>query len=694
MKSWLMILGSLVVFVLPARAADIQLDNVQFKSQSPPGDWSQNMNCGPASALMLAGYYLDFAPTEDGLKAVIDWLYENNYLSPQPGADYYDGNATTMALLSNVLAGYFKLGPLVKQNKNDLDLLADKLSKGNPIIVAVNIQMDPQKQGHFMLLVGLNETEVIVHDPGKTLGEYNYYSHNQFLASWQTSNYASLFVDTSPVSWHPDGSLIQVAGDAKIYVLIDGKAHWIINEAVFNAHNFDWQKVIQISESEFECYSYGGEINWQPYRELFKVGEIYYLMEKQSLGSSGGSVYQFSSAVSFNSWNIQGMVKQLNVSEAEVKYFSKYASGGLLYVRHGTLVKPTFSVPGYGPGAVFVAVHNGELLPFENWNLFCEMGYDQLPVTLVGQDQFYASLQNIGSLITTEQSQQCLNPSNEYGQGWQGFQLTIDNDGDGISADAGDCDDSDQNVFPGQMEICDGVDNNCDGQIDEGVKNVCGQCGAVPIEICDGVDNDCDGQVDEGVKNACGQCGSVPFEVCDAVDNDCDGQIDEGELCPSGKLCFAGACVAIQIEPEDDPTPDPAPDPEYEPEPENEPEPEFVPEPIDEPEGDEEPEKSDSVNCTVICPSDMKAFVWYGASGQASGGGAASFSSTIGEICERGAAWIDFNCACKYPNEWACFDPAEAVIQCDHEFETKIPGLIDSAGEGEVWFTDFECFPE
>jgi hypothetical protein len=79
-----------------------------------------------------------------------------------------------------------------------------------------------------------------------------------------------------------------------------------------------------------------------------------------------------------------------------------------------------------------------------------------------------------------------------------------------------------------QTEICDGKDNNCDGSIDEGVKNDCGTCGAVPVEVCDGYDNDCDGSIDEGVKNDCGTCGAVPVEVCDGYDNDCDGSIDEG----------------------------------------------------------------------------------------------------------------------------------------------------------------------
>jgi hypothetical protein len=46
---------------------------------------------------------------------------------------------------------------------------------------------------------------------------------------------------------------------------------------------------------------------------------------------------------------------------------------------------------------------------------------------------------------------------------------TIDNDGDGVSEDE-DCDDMDPNNFPGNIEFCDGQDNNCDGAIDEGLS--------------------------------------------------------------------------------------------------------------------------------------------------------------------------------------------------------------------------------
>ncbi len=47
-----------------------------------------------------------------------------------------------------------------------------------------------------------------------------------------------------------------------------------------------------------------------------------------------------------------------------------------------------------------------------------------------------------------------------------------DADGDGACVPF-DCDDSDPDVFPGATEVCDGVDNNCDGTIDEGCGGSC-----------------------------------------------------------------------------------------------------------------------------------------------------------------------------------------------------------------------------
>ncbi|MED5369690.1 MAG: MopE-related protein [Myxococcota bacterium] len=155
--------------------------------------------------------------------------------------------------------------------------------------------------------------------------------------------------------------------------------------------------------------------------------------------------------------------------------------------------------------------------------------------------------------------------------------LFADADQDGFNA-ADDCDDDNASVYPGASEVCDGLDNDCDGTADNGASDavvwyqdadgdgfgdtdatleactvpagysaVAGDCddssiyinpGAVEDDCTDPVDYNCDGSVGyadadgDGVP-ACEDCDDsdaarLPggVEICDELDNDCDGQVD------------------------------------------------------------------------------------------------------------------------------------------------------------------------
>ena len=92
----------------------------------------------------------------------------------------------------------------------------------------------------------------------------------------------------------------------------------------------------------------------------------------------------------------------------------------------------------------------------------------------------------------------------------------VDSDGDGFLACA-ECDDSDDTVFPGAPELCDGIDNDCDGAVPDDEQDDDGD-GFAP---CDGDCDDSDPAVaPDGV------------EVCeDGKDNDCDGVTDPEDRC-------------------------------------------------------------------------------------------------------------------------------------------------------------------
>jgi hypothetical protein len=110
-----------------------------------------------------------------------------------------------------------------------------------------------------------------------------------------------------------------------------------------------------------------------------------------------------------------------------------------------------------------------------------------------------------------------------------------DSDGDGFTASE-DCNDSDAAISPSSEEICDGIDNNCDGSVDEGVTDVFyadsdGDSFGDPLATVDSCEAP-DGHVP--ISNDCDDGDADIFpgapERCNGLDDDCDGETDEDVL--------------------------------------------------------------------------------------------------------------------------------------------------------------------
>jgi hypothetical protein len=102
----------------------------------------------------------------------------------------------------------------------------------------------------------------------------------------------------------------------------------------------------------------------------------------------------------------------------------------------------------------------------------------------------------------------------------------------GYADEPGDCAPIEPDKHPGAVEVCNLIDDDCDGTVDEGVRPVCG------VGRCAREDTTCD-------PADCHPANPQP-ETCNALDDDCNGVADDADdLCPAGEACLGVRCIAV-----------------------------------------------------------------------------------------------------------------------------------------------------
>jgi len=109
-----------------------------------------------------------------------------------------------------------------------------------------------------------------------------------------------------------------------------------------------------------------------------------------------------------------------------------------------------------------------------------------------------------------------------------------------------DCVDADAAIHPGAAEACNAVDDDCDGEIDPDCECVDGattSCGATAVGACALGVATCEG----GRWGACAGEVAMASETCNGIDDDCDGTIDDhtDRACGAGRACLDGVCVDV-----------------------------------------------------------------------------------------------------------------------------------------------------
>ncbi|OGL99913.1 hypothetical protein A2501_04795 [Candidatus Uhrbacteria bacterium RIFOXYC12_FULL_57_11] len=194
--------------------------------------------------------------------------------------------------------------------------------------------------------------------------------------------------------WHPDGTLVKVPNDPKVYLVESGNARHIDDESVFWSYDWNFDDVVRVSDEELACLGTGEEIAREGSVDLgYGEDGHAWLLVKDTDGSAWKQRLPSGAADEVaESWGFSGDLGMDPIfSEATLDAYR--TRSGTAPFRDGTILKES------GRSDVYV-VSDGVALPVKDWDTYLLMGYGERDILTVGDGLVAEAMgDNVGSCM-------------------------------------------------------------------------------------------------------------------------------------------------------------------------------------------------------------------------------------------------------------------------------------------------------
>jgi|GEM_PF-6293663 len=245
--------------------------------------------------------------------------------------------------------------------------------------------------------------------------------------------------DLAIALWHPDSTLVKTPDNARVYLVSDGRARWIENQDVFWSMGYSFDEVVLISKAEFECLGEGADITSN--MVVPQYGELY---EGDLVKETDASdVYAVSDghALPIQSWDVYLLMGLWNRT-------IKTVSPGTV---EDALLMGSCQADIWCLDFEAVTTCGGGMDLVDGPGTGGEPGDDDTADEPVDDDDAADD-----DTDDSADDDDATPPDND-----------VDNDGYTVAID---CNDLDASVHPGAAETDNDIDDNCNGQIDEGFE--------------------------------------------------------------------------------------------------------------------------------------------------------------------------------------------------------------------------------